>query len=187
MTVATQEVLSADSEFATLAGGCFWCLEAAFEQVQGVERVESGYMGGAVKNPTYRASLRRHDRTCRGRASRVRSRRSSAIARSCRSSSSSTIRRRSIARAATSARNIAPPFFIIRQSRKKTAEKLIAELTERKDLGPADRNADRRRWTVLSRRRIITRATSRQSESAVLPGRWSARRWRNCARNSIEN
>jgi peptide-methionine (S)-S-oxide reductase len=51
---APPKVLSADCEFATLAGGCFWCLEAAFEQVQGVERVESGYMGGTVKNPSYR-------------------------------------------------------------------------------------------------------------------------------------
>ncbi|MBN1138472.1 MAG: peptide-methionine (S)-S-oxide reductase MsrA [Anaerolineae bacterium] len=38
---------------ATLAGGCFWCLEAVFDQLQGVESVESGYSGGAVPNPTY--------------------------------------------------------------------------------------------------------------------------------------
>lgn len=44
----------AECEVATLGGGCFWCLEAAFEQVKGVERVESGYTGGSVKNPTYR-------------------------------------------------------------------------------------------------------------------------------------
>lgn len=42
------------AEVATLAGGCFWCLEAVFEQVKGVERVESGYAGGTVPNPTYR-------------------------------------------------------------------------------------------------------------------------------------
>jgi peptide-methionine (S)-S-oxide reductase len=41
-------------EVATLAGGCFWCLEAVFEQVRGVERVESGYCGGSPPNPTYR-------------------------------------------------------------------------------------------------------------------------------------
>ena len=41
-------------EIATLGGGCFWCLEAVFEQLQGVERVESGYAGGTVANPTYR-------------------------------------------------------------------------------------------------------------------------------------
>jgi peptide-methionine (S)-S-oxide reductase len=39
---------------ATLAGGCFWCLEAVFEQVRGVQRVESGYCGGSTVNPTYR-------------------------------------------------------------------------------------------------------------------------------------
>ena len=40
---------------ATLAGGCFWCLEAAFEQLAGVERVTSGYAGGHVANPGYEA------------------------------------------------------------------------------------------------------------------------------------
>ena len=38
---------------ATLAGGCFWCLEAVFDQLKGVESVESGYSGGHVPNPTY--------------------------------------------------------------------------------------------------------------------------------------
>jgi len=40
-------------EVATLAGGCFWCLEAVFDQLKGVESVESGYMGGATPKPTY--------------------------------------------------------------------------------------------------------------------------------------
>jgi peptide-methionine (S)-S-oxide reductase len=40
-------------EIATLAGGCFWCLEAIYEQLQGVEKVVSGYSGGSVVNPTY--------------------------------------------------------------------------------------------------------------------------------------
>src|SRR5262249_49371230 len=40
-------------ETATLGGGCFWCLEAVFEQLRGVERVESGYAGGDVPNPSY--------------------------------------------------------------------------------------------------------------------------------------
>jgi peptide-methionine (S)-S-oxide reductase len=39
---------------ATLGGGCFWCLEAVFEQLRGVERVVSGYAGGQAANPTYR-------------------------------------------------------------------------------------------------------------------------------------
>ncbi|MDQ3818580.1 MAG: peptide-methionine (S)-S-oxide reductase MsrA, partial [Acidobacteriota bacterium] len=40
-------------EVATLAGGCFWCLEAVFDDLRGVESVESGYSGGHVPNPTY--------------------------------------------------------------------------------------------------------------------------------------
>ena len=40
-------------ETATLAGGCFWCLEAAFQDLKGVERVQSGYAGGRVANPSY--------------------------------------------------------------------------------------------------------------------------------------
>ena len=40
-------------EVATLGGGCFWCLEAVFDELQGVEDVVSGYAGGTVSNPTY--------------------------------------------------------------------------------------------------------------------------------------
>ncbi len=40
-------------ELATLAGGCFWCVEAIYLQLNGVVKVESGYSGGTVKNPTY--------------------------------------------------------------------------------------------------------------------------------------
>ncbi len=40
-------------ERATLAGGCFWCLEAVFDRVRGVEHVESGYTGGGVPHPSY--------------------------------------------------------------------------------------------------------------------------------------
>ncbi len=41
------------TEIATLGGGCFWCLEAVYEQMEGVRAVESGYMGGHLANPTY--------------------------------------------------------------------------------------------------------------------------------------
>ncbi|MBV6431150.1 MAG: Peptide methionine sulfoxide reductase MsrA 2 [Bryobacteraceae bacterium] len=41
-------------EVATLAGGCFWCLEAVFDEMEGVISVESGYMGGHVPNPSYK-------------------------------------------------------------------------------------------------------------------------------------
>ena len=43
------------AEQATLAGGCFWCLEAVYLNVRGVEKVESGYAGGRLANPTYEA------------------------------------------------------------------------------------------------------------------------------------
>jgi peptide-methionine (S)-S-oxide reductase len=47
-------------EIATLGGGCFWCLEAVYLQLKGVEKVESGYMGGAGANPSY-------EQVCSGR------------------------------------------------------------------------------------------------------------------------
>lgn len=47
-------------EIATLAGGCFWCLEAVFDELKGVESVVSGYMGGATANPSY-------EQVCSGR------------------------------------------------------------------------------------------------------------------------
>lgn len=43
-----------EKEVATLGGGCFWCLEAVYDELNGVEHVESGYAGGSVKNPSYR-------------------------------------------------------------------------------------------------------------------------------------
>ncbi|MFD2246748.1 peptide-methionine (S)-S-oxide reductase MsrA [Pontibacter ruber] len=41
-------------EIATFGNGCFWCTEAVFQQLKGVEKVESGYAGGHVDNPTYK-------------------------------------------------------------------------------------------------------------------------------------
>lgn len=45
---------TAQSEVATLGGGCFWCLEAVYDQLEGVTDVVSGYMGGHVPNPSYK-------------------------------------------------------------------------------------------------------------------------------------
>ena len=42
------------TQYVTVAGGCFWCTEAVFKDVIGVESVESGYIGGSVPNPTYK-------------------------------------------------------------------------------------------------------------------------------------
>jgi peptide-methionine (S)-S-oxide reductase len=47
--------MSTNLQTATLAGGCFWCLEAVYDDVKGVHSVESGYAGGHVDNPSYRA------------------------------------------------------------------------------------------------------------------------------------
>lgn len=44
----------AETQTAVLGGGCFWCLEAVFDRLDGVISVESGYMGGTVRNPAYR-------------------------------------------------------------------------------------------------------------------------------------
>ena len=43
-----------EKDVAILGGGCFWCLEAVFELIRGVQKVESGYAGGETMNPTYR-------------------------------------------------------------------------------------------------------------------------------------
>src|SRR5687768_442918 len=46
--------VNGDLQLATFGNGCFWCTEAVFLNVRGVEKVESGYTGGKVKNPTYK-------------------------------------------------------------------------------------------------------------------------------------
>ena len=46
--------MNTNLQTATLAGGCFWCLEAVFDEVKGVHSVESGYAGGHVEDPSYR-------------------------------------------------------------------------------------------------------------------------------------
>ena len=45
--------MTASTELATLAGGCFWCLEAVFLELKGVHGAKSGYAGGRRPNPTY--------------------------------------------------------------------------------------------------------------------------------------
>lgn len=48
-----QNAMSQNLETTTLGGGCFWCIEAVFQDLKGVEKVVSGYSGGDVENPTY--------------------------------------------------------------------------------------------------------------------------------------
>ena len=47
------EIMSNKLEIATLGGGCFWCVEAVFQDLKGVQQVVSGYAGGTVENPSY--------------------------------------------------------------------------------------------------------------------------------------
>jgi peptide-methionine (S)-S-oxide reductase len=54
MATGDQHMDSPRREVATLGGGCFWCLEAVYVELRGVEKVESGYSGGTVPDPTYR-------------------------------------------------------------------------------------------------------------------------------------
>src|SRR5256885_12524265 len=51
--MVAMESSTAASETAVLGGGCFWCLEAVFDRLRGVQEVESGYAGGRSANPTY--------------------------------------------------------------------------------------------------------------------------------------
>lgn len=50
----TKNRLMSEKKLATFGSGCFWCTEAVFQKIEGVEKVTSGYSGGKIKNPTYR-------------------------------------------------------------------------------------------------------------------------------------
>lgn len=54
----THQAQAAGTETLTVAGGCFWCVEADFEKVRGVKSAVSGFTGGTVKNPTYKEVTR---------------------------------------------------------------------------------------------------------------------------------
>lgn len=59
------------TETATFGTGCFWCTEAIFEQLDGVVKVTSGYMGGNVKKPDLQSCMQRRNGPCRMRAGRL--------------------------------------------------------------------------------------------------------------------
>lgn len=97
-------------EYAIVAGGCFWCTEAVFKDVIGVESVESGYIGGTTDNPTY-------EQVCNGdtghaEAIRIGFDSTSSTTATCWTSALQRTTRHSLTvRGMTSVRSIVPPFF----------------------------------------------------------------------------
>lgn len=53
-SLSNKSITMKNIDVATLGGGCYWCLEAIFQRLDGVEKVESGFSGGKIKNPAYR-------------------------------------------------------------------------------------------------------------------------------------
>jgi peptide-methionine (S)-S-oxide reductase len=54
LIIYIMELIMSQSNIATLGGGCFWCVEAVYQRVEGVIQVKPGYAGGHLKNPTYK-------------------------------------------------------------------------------------------------------------------------------------
>lgn len=69
---ASPAALAAETATAIFAGGCFWCIEADFEKLDGVIDVESGYIGGSTANPTYQQVSAGGYGACRGGARALR-------------------------------------------------------------------------------------------------------------------
>ena len=60
LAIASIQTARADSATAVFAGGCFWCMESAYQEVAGVKDVVSGFTGGTLKNPTYKGNHEGH-------------------------------------------------------------------------------------------------------------------------------
>ena len=121
-----------NEEIATLGGGCFWCLEAVYKDLRGVRSVMSGYAGGHVANPSYKAVCSGHDRPRRGGAGRVRSGTRWRTPTCCGCSSPSTTRRRRTGRGTTSGRNTARSSSPTRTRSAHTARAVIKEIADAK-------------------------------------------------------
>ena len=158
----------ATSETATLGGGCFWCLEAVYDEMEGVLSVESGYMGGHVPNPDYHT-------VCTGRsgprgsgAGDLRSRQSRPSATSWRSFSPSTIPPRMDRQGNDSGPQYRSVIFYHDDAQRAVAEQIIAELDAEElgsrpivtELRPADH--------LLCRRGLPPGVFPQQSAAALL-------------------
>ena len=127
---SSKEAVAPTTATAVFAGGCFWCTEAAFEQLEGVLDVTSGYAGGNARDGRLRIGVHRPHRPCRGDSDHLRPAARSATTRCSTCSSTPTTRRSSTAKGPTSAPNTARPSSTPTTSRTRAAEAKIKQLNE---------------------------------------------------------
>ena len=156
-------------EVAIFGLGCFWGAEELFWQMPGVYSTSVGYAGGFTAHPSYEEVCSRPDRPHRGRARRLRPRRSSRTPTWSRRSSRSTTRPRACARATTSARSTAPAIYATTPEQEQTPRELTeaygAELARRGLRPDHHRGQARRRRTTTPR--TTTSSTSTRTPTAT--------------------
>ena len=171
------------TETATLAGGCFWCLEAVFEQLKGVEKVESGYAGGPAADPTYKRSAPAPPgtpRSSRSRSTRPSSRYRELLEVFFAIHDPTTLNRQGHD-VGTQYRSA---IFYHSPEQTAAAEATIAELNAARHLRPADRDRGRRRWPRFYKAEDYHQGYFGTTRPAVLPGRRLAEGRRSSARSS---
>ena len=159
-------------ETATLAGGCFWCLDGAYRDLRGVIAVESGYAGGQVVDPTY-------EQVCRGTTGHA-----------------EVVRRSRTIRTSITYRDLLEVFFSIHDpttlnrqgadvgsqyrsaifhhddAQREVAEAIIAELETRKRVRRSDRDRGQRPWMSTIQERVYHQDYYRNNPGqGLLPGR----------------
>jgi peptide-methionine (S)-S-oxide reductase len=157
------------TEVATLGGGCFWCLDAAYQQLKGIQSVVSGYAGGTNANPTYKQVC--SGTTGHAEVVQIRYDPSTISYRDLLdvffTIHDPTTLNRQGADVGTQYRSV---IFYHNEAQKAIAEQTIAELSER------------RIWD--DRRRITTRTTTATTACSRIASLWCAPRWRRCVKNT---